>query len=173
MGNINGMYIDEDDAKYFKMHKNMVISNQKCYNKAKDQFQEVIDEYAELELKSRPKPKEKKKPKNKKAEEEEEDDKPKPPPGKPRLCSILRDVIRSEKFEDRLEHHSEVDTIKKKLITKGIVLPTDVLEKAIFMPDDEELPPEYQNNSQELITQYLFKNPFPKEKGKKKKGKKK
>lgn len=176
MGNINGMYIDEDDAKYFKMPNSMQITNQRDYLKASSQLQGVIDEQAEIDAKAakaKNKPRAKKKAPAKAGKDvEPEVVQPLGPPGEPLEASLLRTVIRSERFEDRLLAQTEIENMQRRLYSEGIELSNTVLTKAMYLPEDEEYADDWNNDKIGLISSLLFKNPFPtvkKKKGKKKK----
>ena len=66
---------------------------------------------------------------------------------------------------------SEIDEIRATLVRKGIPIATKTLEKAVLMPEDQEIPQIVKDRASETIVHSLLKNPFPK--AKKKKGKKK
>ena len=69
---------------------------------------EAIDEAIELEKKNAPKPKKKKvDPKKKAAEAEEEG--PPPIPGEIIYSKQLRDLVRTERFEFRMQHMEELN----------------------------------------------------------------
>lgn len=53
MGNISGMYIDEDDAKMLKMSNSMLLTNQKDYYKASEIINEAVEEQNEIKEKAR------------------------------------------------------------------------------------------------------------------------
>ena len=127
---------------------------------------------AAAELKRNP-PQKPKKSKKQLEEEELEDALPKPPKGERMSESVLRMPIRSNNTEVKFGMLSELDHMRRSLSDQGVSISSDVLAKALLMPDTEELPDGYNSLKGELIGAYLFKNPYPKEKKKGKKKKKK
>ena len=78
-----------------------------------------------------------------------------------------------ELYENRVGHCEEVDLIKQSLVRDGINIPTETLQKSIFMPITESMTKDYKEGGQELIKGQLLVNPYPKVKSKGKKKKKK
>ena len=135
-------------------------------------MEEAIDEVAELEKKAAAKSKKKKPEKKKPAAPEEEG----PPtiPGEIIYSKELRDLVKTERFDFRMQHINEISNIKRGLDSNPHIpnIPSKTLEAAIFLPQDEQMSKAFMENPYPPQGELLFKNPFPpvkKAKGKKKK----
>jgi hypothetical protein len=114
-----------------------MMFSSKQFENAENLLEEAIDEVAELEKKLAKK-KPKKKADKKKAPEPEEEGPP-PIPGETPYNQQLRELVRTERFEFRLQHMEELNNIKKRLDSdaRGSYISSNTLEKAIFLPEDE------------------------------------
>lgn len=168
--------MDEAAAKLFRQNNSVLLSSQSQYLKANEIVQTAIEEQKELEAKAKAKELaklKKKQEKNKKKAAVDEEPQEERPPARPRPDAQLRDLIRSERFEDRLEAQLEVEAIQRGLCQAGVKIPSHVLQQALSMPEDTVIPEELLEDRGAIIADYLFKNPNPKTtKKKKKKGKK-
>ena len=151
--------------------------NSKQFDIAETKLEDAIDEAIELEKKNAPKKKAKKAKGDKKKGPEPEEEGPPPIPGETPYNQQLRELVRTERFESRLQHMHELNNIKRSLDSdpRAPNIPSYVLEKAMFFPEDEKMPKEfYADKRYPGIGESLFNNPFPAvKKGKKGKKKKK
>ena len=158
-----------DDEKLFMLPKNTQLYNARQLNKAEAIIEEALEEVAEADKKAEAK---KKKPKKDKKGEVIEDEEPKGPPGETPLNKQLRELVRTERFEHRMEHLSEVSMIQSHLNNHQVPITGHTLEKAILFPEDEYMPKEFREKPYPDVQSMLLVNPFPKpKKGKKKKKK--
>ena len=134
---------------------------------------EALEAAAELDAKTAPKkkaPAKDKKPKKGKGDAEEEA--PSGPPPEPSYFATLKGLIRSERFEVRQAHLAELGELKAHLNSKQLAVPAKVLQRALFLPEDEEPTAQALARGYPRGDEMLMANPDPKP-AKKKKGKKK
>jgi hypothetical protein len=100
LGNLGGLHIDEEDRKLFKLPRTVLLSNQRQLSRASTTLKESVDKAARDFERNSPS-----KIKNKVKYDEDGNE---IRPSSPYPDSILREPIRSEKFETRLSDHAEV-----------------------------------------------------------------
>jgi hypothetical protein len=111
MGKISGsLHLSENIERKFMLPKNTKLYNSRQLAKADAIIEEALEEIAEQDRKNEAKKKKPKKVDPKKGEEPEEEEAPKIPGEKP-IFSQLRELVRTERFETRMEHIAEVDEI--------------------------------------------------------------
>lgn len=173
MGKISGsLQLTEDLERRFLLPKNTMLYNSRQLAQADTVIEEALDEIAEQDKKDAAKKKKKPAKKDPKKGEPEEEEAPKIEYEKP-YFSQLRDLVRTERFETRMEHMSELTTIKQHLDSHNVSMPAQVLEKALYLPEDEQMNKEFRDKRYPDLKDQLPVNPFPAvKKGKKKKKKK-
>ena len=134
---------------------------------------DALDAAAELEAKTAPKKKAPAKDKKKKGKGDAEEEAPSGPPPEPSYFATLKGLIRSERFEVRQAHLAEVAELQAHLNSKQLAVPAKVLQKALFLPEDEEPTAQALARGYPRGEEMLMANPDPKPAKKKKGGKKK
>ena len=116
VGNISGLHIEEDDSKFFQLPKNTILTDTRQLAKADAEIEQAAALQAELERQKAPKkkapPKDKKAAAKKKGAAEAEEAAPESgEPPEPPFLTQLRDLIRSERFEERMSAMSELEAL--------------------------------------------------------------
>ena len=102
------MFVTEENEAMFKLPKNTNLSNNSQLKKSKALLDQVLEEQENLKKK---KPKPKAKDKKKKGEEEVFSKPVSSVPVEPNPLHVLREMVRSEKFEARMHHIEELRNI--------------------------------------------------------------
>ena len=168
---MSGLDIQPEHAEHFKLPKNTELWNSRQLAKVNEQLDEALEQQAAAEKAAAPKkkaPAKDKKGKKKDAQDEGSST----AQAEPSFFGVLKDLIRSERFETRQGHLAELEDLKAHLTSKQLAVPADVLQKGMFLPQDEVPTKDVLARGYPRAEDMLLKNPFPAPK-KGKKGKKK